>query len=444
MRETTPSYNLKVIVRETGIKPDTLRAWERRYGLPVPERTAGGHRLYSQRDLDTVKWLMAREREGLRIGQAVQLWRGLEASGEDPLRQTAATAPPPGARVAPAAALADLETLRQAWVAACLDFDEGAAEQQLAHALARHAPEMVSLELLQKGLAQIGRLWYADQATVQQEHFASAVALRRINTLLASAPPPTRPELIYLAGPPHEDHSFPLLLMTLLLRYRGWPASFLGPNLPVEELEMPADHRPALFVLAAQTLPAAAGALALARFVQEQEVPVAYGGLIFNRMPALRDRMPGSFLGERLDEAAGAVSDLLSAGAPLPAGDPVDESYQRALACFQRQRRFLEGDVWNRMVDGGLAPGHLQIANDHLEQGIRAALAFGDMSLMDGEIDWVRALLANHGIPEQALAAYLAAYQDEARQQLDADCAVVVEWLADAAAREVELVRRRR
>ena len=33
---TTPTYNLKVIIQETGIKPDTLRAWERRYGLPVP------------------------------------------------------------------------------------------------------------------------------------------------------------------------------------------------------------------------------------------------------------------------------------------------------------------------------------------------------------------------------------------------------------------------
>ncbi|MCA9937221.1 MAG: MerR family DNA-binding transcriptional regulator, partial [Anaerolineales bacterium] len=39
---------MKVVVQETGLKPDTLRAWERRYGVPSPERTAGGHRLYSQ------------------------------------------------------------------------------------------------------------------------------------------------------------------------------------------------------------------------------------------------------------------------------------------------------------------------------------------------------------------------------------------------------------
>ncbi len=51
----TPIFNMKVVVEETGIKPDTLRAWERRYGLPEPNRTQGGHRLYSQYDIDMLK-----------------------------------------------------------------------------------------------------------------------------------------------------------------------------------------------------------------------------------------------------------------------------------------------------------------------------------------------------------------------------------------------------
>ena len=440
MLETTPSYNLKVIVRETGIKPDTLRAWERRYGLPVPQRTAGGHRLYSQRDLDTVKWLMAREREGMRIGQAVQLWRDLEAGGQDPLHQPAVVGPPPGKRAMPAATLADLSALREAWVSACLSYDEAGAEQQLAHALARHAPELVSLELLQKGMSEIGRLWYENKATAQQEHFASAIALRRINALLASAPPPTRRQTIYLASPPREEHAFPPLLLTLLLRYRGWPASFLGPNLPIEELEATlAAQRPALFILAAQTLPTAAAALEMARFLQSQQTPVAYGGLIYNRLPALRDKMPGHFLGEQLDEAASRAGAILEAAATLRAGDPVDKSYRLALACFERQRRFLEGQVWLRMIDQGITSGYLQVANEHLQQGICAALAFGDMALLDHEIDWVRGLLANHEVPVQVLTAYLVAYREVAREQLGPDCGPVVAWLDGVESRVPEL-----
>lgn len=57
MVSTTPAFNLKVVLKETGIAADTLRAWERRYGLPMPQRSAGGHRLYSQRDIETIKWL---------------------------------------------------------------------------------------------------------------------------------------------------------------------------------------------------------------------------------------------------------------------------------------------------------------------------------------------------------------------------------------------------
>lgn len=82
-----PTYNLKAVIHETGVKPDTLRAWERRYGLPNPERTTGGHRLYSQRDIDTVHWLVARQEEGLSISHAVNLWHALEAEGKDPLAE---------------------------------------------------------------------------------------------------------------------------------------------------------------------------------------------------------------------------------------------------------------------------------------------------------------------------------------------------------------------
>ena len=82
--KSAASLNMKAMARETGLKPDTLRAWERRYGLPQPARTSGGHRLYSQRDVEIMKWLIARQEEGLSISRAVDLWVSLEAEGQDP------------------------------------------------------------------------------------------------------------------------------------------------------------------------------------------------------------------------------------------------------------------------------------------------------------------------------------------------------------------------
>ena len=67
-------YNLGAITRETGLHPDTLRAWERRYDLPQPTRSDGGQRLYSQRDLEIIRWLIAKQETGLRISQAADLW----------------------------------------------------------------------------------------------------------------------------------------------------------------------------------------------------------------------------------------------------------------------------------------------------------------------------------------------------------------------------------
>lgn len=51
---TEPVYNVKAMVQRTGIPADTVRAWERRYGVPRPHRTPGGQRAYSERDIATI------------------------------------------------------------------------------------------------------------------------------------------------------------------------------------------------------------------------------------------------------------------------------------------------------------------------------------------------------------------------------------------------------
>ncbi len=80
MDNQAPTFNLKAVVRETGLKPDTLRAWERRYGLPEPDRTEGGHRLYSQEDIEILKWLIGRQDEGMSISRAVD--QGVERESD--------------------------------------------------------------------------------------------------------------------------------------------------------------------------------------------------------------------------------------------------------------------------------------------------------------------------------------------------------------------------
>src|SRR5512136_1160260 len=152
MPNDAPAFNLKAVVRETGLKPYTIRAWERRYGVPQPRRTSGGHRLYSQRDIDLLKWMNARQHEGLSISRVVDLWKGLEAEGKDPLQATSHTLM---RQAVPLSDVGELANLRQAWVQACLNFDEPRAEQMVSQAFALFPLNGVVLELMLRGLVEI-------------------------------------------------------------------------------------------------------------------------------------------------------------------------------------------------------------------------------------------------------------------------------------------------
>jgi len=53
--ETTGAVRIGELSRRSGVSPELLRAWERRYGLLQPTRSAGGLRLYSPDDLARVQ-----------------------------------------------------------------------------------------------------------------------------------------------------------------------------------------------------------------------------------------------------------------------------------------------------------------------------------------------------------------------------------------------------
>jgi len=440
MSSHTPAYNLKAVIRETGLKPDTLRAWERRYGLPQPQRTAGGHRLYSQRDIDMLKWLIARQHEGLSISRAVDMWQALELEGKDPLKMTEQSLLQV-ALPSPLLASGDVVAeLRQAWLSACLAYDERSAEQALAQAFAIYPPETVCVEVLQKGLAYMGEGWYQDEVTVQQEHFALALAMRRLEALVATTPAPTRSGRILAGCPPDEEHTFSLLLLTLLLRRRGWEVLYLGANVPLSQLESTlTTARPQLVVASAQWLPAAATLQEMARVLDRERVPLAYGGMIFNAVPKLRSHISGHFLGERLDMAPQVVQQALAAPWPLPKVETVSETYRQALAHFRERLPSIDAQVWDAMTSEDISRTHLSIAGIDIGRNIAAALGLGDIELMSSDIKWVKGFLISHHLPTDPLDRYLQAYHSAAQALLDKRGQLVVSWLAQVSHVEAQV-----
>ncbi len=437
--DRTPTFNLKAVIQETGLKPDTLRAWERRYGLPQPKRTAGGHRLYSQRDIEMLKWLVARQEEGLSISRAVALWQQLQADGQDPLRDPAYGLPE--TTVAPAFIprgnkVADL---REDWLNACLAFDEAAAEQVLTYAFAIFPAETVCFEILRQGLADVGEGWYSGQISVQQEHFTAELTMRRLEALVASSPAPTRPGRVLIGCAPEDMHTFGPLLLTFLLRQRGWDVVYLGARVPVDRLEITVNTvKPHLVVLTAQQLLSVAALLEVGQLLQRLQVPLAFGGRIFNMLPDLRQRIPGHFLGEQLETAPQFVEQLLTSSPSLPSYKPVSETYRQALVSFCRRQNMLEAEMWQRIGSADIPPGHLSIANQALAGNITAALTLGDMNYLCTDIKWVEGLLDNYNIPTELLHQYVNAYYDAAQAHLGDAGRPILDWLAELSGRKLK------
>ena len=262
------------------------------------------------------------------ISRAVSLWRQLESDGQDPLLDPAYALP--DSTVAPLFVPEGtaLNELREEWMAACLAFEEAKAEQILSYALALYPAETVCFEILVKSLAEVGEGWYGGTVTVQQEHFASELSMRRLEALIAAAPAPTRPGRVLIGCAPEDQHTFPGLLLTFLLKRRGWDVVYLGARVPAARLEATvAKVKPSLVILTAQHLHSAATLLDAAQILKNARVPLAYGGRIFNLIPSLRQRIPGHFLGERLELAPRAAEQLLTGSVSLPETEAVADEY---------------------------------------------------------------------------------------------------------------------
>jgi len=403
-------YNLKAVLRETGLKADVLRAWERRYGLPKPQRSTGGHRLYSDYDIEVIKWLKARQAEGLSISRAVELWKEAYAAGNDPLVYPATGTP---LAVSPISFPdSRLDAMCRNWLESGMGFDSDQAEEVLSQAFALYPVEVVCTAILQKGLSNIGTAWYLGQASAQQEHFISALAMRHIETLIAAMPHPTRDITVLVGCPPGEQHTFSAQLLHLFLRRKGMKVVYLGADIPTIQIkETTAALHLDLVVLAAQQLTTAATLRTAALIFQEMGIPLAYGGLTFNREPRLCARIPGYYLGKSLAESVNCIEQLASSPAlPSPIAEGVDELYLALARQYHEKRALIEETLLTILETERPDFVNLEEANAFFGDRLIAALDLGDLTFVEPDLEWVTQFLDQRQKSAGLLTPYLNAY----------------------------------
>src|ERR1700674_5505926 len=238
-----PLFNTKAVVQQTGIAAPTLRAWERRYTILSPERAQNTYRLYSERDIATIRWLKERVDTGIAISQAIALFHHLEEE-QDQLQKTASSQPnlqqgqefDSEGNGHSSLATYDLRFVQDRLLEAFSELDEAAASRLMAPVLAIYPIEQVCTELITPALWEVGRRWEQGHITVSVEHFASAFFQGLLTNLLHAMPPANAHPLVIACCAPGEAHALAPLILSLLLRRAGLRVAYLGQNIETKGL----------------------------------------------------------------------------------------------------------------------------------------------------------------------------------------------------------------
>ena len=215
MPETEVALRVGELARRVGVSPETLRAWERRYGVLRPSRTPGGYRVYGPADEARARRMVALIDDGWAAARAARTIA----------RETAVTASD-----------LDVPSLSGMLEEAVLDFDAERAHALFDRLLAAHPRATVLDEAVLPLLRSIGDGWATGEISVAQEHFASELLAGRLRALSRGWEQGAGPRAV-LACPSAERHDLGLLCCGLALRDHGWRVTYLGADTPGSALE---------------------------------------------------------------------------------------------------------------------------------------------------------------------------------------------------------------
>jgi DNA-binding transcriptional MerR regulator/methylmalonyl-CoA mutase cobalamin-binding subunit len=246
------------LARRAGVTSEVLRAWERRYGVLQPKRSAGGFRLYGDDDLALITRMRSLIDEGMgpaEAARAVRDARGAAAPAERPL---------------PVALVEALER-------ALLALDSTTAHDAIDALLGAVTVETFLRDAALPILRRIGDRWEAGEITVAHEHFVTNLVRGRLFGL-AHGWDRGRGSSALLACAPDELHDIGLIAFGLALARTGWRILYLGQNTPVDALSsVAASEAVDLVVVSAVDPTRFAGAAAALRSLGRR-MPLAVGG----------------------------------------------------------------------------------------------------------------------------------------------------------------------
>jgi len=299
--------SIAAVERETGLGKDTLRAWERRYGFPVPQRDAAGVRGYSRALVDRLALI----RRALLAGERPGRLLALPAAELDALLASFAATPPLPAATTGARPVLD--------IAEGLVALRAGGPEALRHWLTRGLARSGLASFVVDGVAPltvaVGEAWAAGSIAVYEEHLYSEAVQSVLRSALVpfqAGLEPRAPRLL-LTTVPGEAHGLGLLMAEALMTLEACRCLSLGTQTPLADIVAAAQaHRIDVVALSfSASLPAAQALPALAEL--RARLPDAVRIWAGGGSAALRGlRLPGIQVMSRLVDIHEAIADWRS------------------------------------------------------------------------------------------------------------------------------------
>lgn len=229
-RDTRPQYPIGTVARRTGLSTHVLRAWERRYAVVDPQRSAGGTRLYSNADIVRLRLLRRLTEAGHSIGSVAPL--GVEELLA--LDRGAEEISPRGS------ASAGGDDVANRFVAGCLEAMEAMDATRVHGLLMRAVMAMSAVEFAEQVvvplLRQVGDLWSEGDVFPAHEHMLSVCVQRVLHWMMTALPPQADAPVLVGTTPSGERHELGAMMAGVMAADSGWRVLYLGPDLPAPDI----------------------------------------------------------------------------------------------------------------------------------------------------------------------------------------------------------------
>ena len=227
-------YLIKTVSKRSGVKSDLVRAWERRYQAVNPSRTLGGHRVYTDQDIARLKLLNQATSNGHSISQIAKL-------SLDDLKHLIKNEPDstPNPLII-LGAVSNHVQIAEEYIEKCyasvLAFDAQALESHFENAIVELRSEAFIEHLLTPLLSIIGERWKTGELRPVHEHMTSSVIRSLTYILRNNHPCPANAPRMIVSTPIGQLHELGALLAAIMAELCGWQVTYLGANLPAEEI----------------------------------------------------------------------------------------------------------------------------------------------------------------------------------------------------------------